>query len=71
MTKTIKSTNTNGYHIYMEYNFCGYPFIEVGACPIHKDGTCGYPLNKMTYCIDDGANAKRTYSRYVRKYRDM
>ena len=71
MTKTIKSTKTGGHYIYMEYNFSSYPHIDVGACPMYKDGTCGYPVNQATYSTNEEDKAKRTYARYVRKFRDQ
>ena len=71
MTKTMRSTKVNGHYIYLEYNFNGHPHIEVGACPMYQDGTCGYPVNQATYSFKEEAKANQTFCRYVRKFRDQ
>lgn len=66
MTLVIKQHKNENYYISMGYEKNNT--ITVEACPIIDENTCGYPIKKITYAINDEKNALATFNRYVKKY---
>lgn len=69
MTLVEKSHKNENYYITVEVQMGWHtPYYEVQVCPRISDCECGYPIKKITYCLNDKKKAYATFNRYKRKY---
>lgn len=67
MTFTIKSTDVNNYHVYMEQDKYSTAY-KVGVVPRITESLCGFPIDERYYDTKDKAN--RRYRDLVRKAKE-
>lgn len=66
MTIAIKQHTENGYHVIFEWDKTN--IYRVAVCQMIDENSCGYPINEVTYSINDKKKAEATFRRYVKKY---
>ena len=66
MSLVIRQQTENGYHVVMEWDKTN--IYRVAVCQMIDENSCGYPINQMTYSINDKKKAEAIFRRYVRKY---
>lgn len=70
MTKTVKSQVVGNYYVTMEVEWpYGNPIYVVRAYP-QRGAEYGYPERECIYGMSEETKAKRTYSRYIREYKE-
>lgn len=57
MTLAIKQHKENGYYVIFEWDKSNV--YRVAVCPCYDENRCGYPINEMTYSINDKKNKEQ------------
>jgi hypothetical protein len=72
MTTVLKSKKVNGYYITLSVEAGRYgSYLAVEAHEMYDESCCGYPIIHADYPMSEEAKAKRTFSRYCKKFSDQ